>query len=218
MTALTMALTMAQFSSLFPRLKGEQLDAYLPALNAALAEFHIGTPQRVAAFLAQVGHESAGLTRWEESFAYTPERLLKIFPNRVRSVAQAKDLVKAGPAAIAEHLYGMRPAMGNMRPGDGWRFRGRGPIQITGRINYATYGDAIKVPLELQPERVLEPAVGFRVAGSYWETHGCNALADEQDVEQITRRINGGLNGFDDRVARWNLASQVLGDTGTRTA
>lgn len=107
--------------------------------------------------------------------------------------------------------YEGRRDLGNVRPGDGRRYKGRGPIQLTGRTNYRNAGRALGLPLEAEPRRAAEPRIGFRVAVWFWSTRGLNALADRGDFIGITRRINGGTNGLADRQARW-ARIRALGD------
>lgn len=101
--------------------------------------------------------------------------------------------------------------LGNTDPGDGKRYKGRGPIQITGKANYDKYGDALGVDLVHNPEKASLPDIAFRVAGSFWKTHGLNELADHESFETITRRINGGLNGLEDRKKYYTRARKILG-------
>jgi putative chitinase len=107
--------------------------------------------------------------------------------------------------------YEGRRDLGNVRPGDGRRFKGRGPIQLTGRANYRAAGRALGIELENNPTRAADPDVGFRVAAWYWRTRGLNTLADQGDFRQITKRINGGFNGLADRQRYWARAKAVLG-------
>lgn len=172
-------LTLEQLRTLMPRLPLARARRLLPHLNAACAEFGIDTPARLAAFLAQIAHESGDLRHWEE--------------------------LASGLA------YEGRRDLGNTRPGDGPRYRGRGPIQLTGRANYRRYGRLLGLDLEGRPELAALPEVGFRVAGLYWKSHGLNALADRGDLRGITRRINGGYNGWLSRLARYRRALRVLG-------
>jgi putative chitinase len=165
---------------------------YLPWFNQAAADFDIRTPQRMAAFVAQVGHESMGLHHAREVW---------------------------GPTA-AQARYEGRADLGNTQPGDGQRYLGRGPIQTTGRANYATVRDRLRrrygadVPdFEREPELLELPRWGTLASADYWQRNGCNELADAGTFaafEAITRKINGGLNGHADRLVRWNKAKQVL--------
>ncbi len=171
-------LTVQQLRAIVPNLPLAKAQEYLPHLNAALAEFNINTPARQAAFVAQLAHESVGLTAFEE-FA-------------------------------SGRAYEGRPDLGNVKPGDGVRFKGRGPIQLTGRSNYREVGKALGIDLENNPKLASTPEVGFRVAGQFWERNGLNKLADAQKFDSITKRVNGGFNGKADRDRYYARAKDVL--------
>lgn len=159
---------------------------YLQPLNDAMHEFEINNLARVCAFLAQIGHESGELVWMEELWGPT-EAQRRYDP----------------PSGLATRL-------GNTRKGDGLRFKGRGPIQITGRDNYRRYGELLDVDLMAEPALAAAPAVAFRIAGLYWQHNGLNQLADRGDFERITRRINGGLNGQAHRLQMLERARAVL--------
>lgn len=157
-------------------------------LTAAMALYAIDSPKRQAAFIAQIGHESGRLIYVRELW---------------------------GPTEVQQGYEG-RADLGNTQPGDGFRYRGRGLIQVTGRTNYQSCGDALGLDLVGQPELLEQPGNASLSAAWFWNTHGCNTLADIMDFETITRHINGGLNGFDDRVTLWKMARVALGvDDGT---
>jgi len=177
---------------IMPNLSDAKRAAYLPPLQSALTEFAVNAPRREAAFLAQVAHES-GEFRWMEEIWGPTAAQKKYEP----------------PSDTATKL-------GNTQPGDGKRFKGRGPIQITGRANYAKYGGRLGINLINNPEKAATPEVGFRVAGLFWQRNGLNELADREMFETITRRINGGLNGYADRLKYYARAKQVLGVGTTR--
>lgn len=210
--------TTKHLHALFPRLTEMVIAGYVIPLGAALVEFSITTPPRISAFLAQLGHESAGLTCWVEDLHYRPETLAKLFA-RCRDTHGnptwgAIEACRRGPEAVAELIYGDREDLGNVEPGDGWRFRGRGPIRVTGRANYKRTGAVLEVDLEAQPALLETPQYGFRSAGLYWMSRGLNDLADRETdnaYKFISRRINGGLAGLDDRVGRWREARAVFG-------
>lgn len=159
-------------------------------LSAALERFAINTPERVAAFLAQVAHESGGL-RW------------------VRELW--------GPTA-AQRGYEGRHDLGNTQPSDGERFKGRGLIQITGRANYRRCGEALGLPLLGRPELLEEPQHAAMSAAWFWAANGLNSLADAGEFEAITRRINGGTNGAAERREYYRLAQAHLGASDASTA
>lgn len=168
------------------RCSGARIDRateFLPFIEAAMSEFDIDTPIRQAAFLAQVGHESGG-------FHWTVELW--------------------GPT-LAQTRYEGRVDLGNINPGDGFKFRGRGLIQTTGRSNYSATGDALGVDLISNPEALAELELATRSAAWFWKAHGLNELADTGDFMRITRRINGGTNGYQDRAALYAVGCDVLG-------
>ncbi len=189
-------LTVEDLQLVMPRLKPRPNEAqsYVAPLNAALERFEINTNLRMAAFLAQIAHESYDLKFWKEVWGPTP--------------AQKR---YEPPSDLATRL-------GNTEPGDGERYKGRGPIQLTGRANYRAFGESLGFGLEQRPQLVETPEVGFLVAGQYWQQKGCNALADAmatpgaalEQFAAITRKVNGGLNGIDDRVRRWTHIKNVL--------
>jgi len=155
---------------------------FFPHVYAAMLEREIDTPERQAAFLAQVGHESGGLHWLTEIWGPTP----------------------------AQTRYEGRADLGNTEPGDGYRYRGRGLLQTTGRSNYARTGAALGLDLLAQPDLLAKPEAAARSAAWFWQAHGLNELADAGDTMVITRRINGGLNGYAERLALYELAREVL--------
>lgn len=177
------ALTAERFARIFPRIKPSLQDRYYRATVAACTRFRITTPERLSAFLAQVAHESGGLL-W----------LAEIW----------------GPTA-AQERYGQRADLGNVMPGDGERFKGRGPLQITGRLNYATVGQALGLPLEREPELLEEIEHGMEAAAWWWAKHNLNSLADVGEFDRITRTINGGATGLPDRWRRYQTVRRILG-------
>ncbi len=160
----------------------DRATTFLPHIEAAMAEFDISTRERKAAFLAQIGHESGGLHWLVELWGPTP----------------------------AQSRYEGRKDLGNTQPGDGYRYRGRGLIQITGRANYTECGAALGFDLVGQPEKLGEPELAARSAAWFWDSRGLNEIADNGDFQTITKRINGGLNGYADRVARHEAALDAL--------
>jgi len=177
----------------------------LPALNAAMARFKINSPVRMAAFIAQVGHESGQLTRMVENLNYSADRLRAVWPNRFDAALAAQ--VARKPEQIANIVYAGR--MGNTLPGDGWKYRGRGLIQLTGANNYRAAA-ALGLDLVNHPELVEQPEAAALVAGWFWQSNGLNELAESGQFAKITRTINGGLTGHAERVALRDLAAKVL--------
>jgi putative chitinase len=170
----------------FARAAGISMDLarrWAGSMTSAMAERGINTPRRQAAFIAQTAHESGGFVHVREIWGPTPQ----------------------------QQRYEGRADLGNTQPGDGSRYRGRGPIQITGRANYRAVGKALGFDLEAFPQLLEGAELGARAAAWFWHTHGLNELADVDDFASITRRINGGLKGIDDRRRRWEIARSTLG-------
>lgn len=186
-------LTTEQLQAIMPLLPAAKRATLFPFLTAAVNEFGIDRPARAAAFLAQLAHESAQLRFMEEIWGPTAAQRRYEPPGRL-----AGDL-------------------GNIEAGDGRRFKGRGPIQITGRANYRRFGDLLGLDLVSAPEQAALPDVAFRIAGLYWSKKGLNELADRMTAEafrEITRRINGGFNGLAERERFYETAKAVLNAVG----
>ena len=179
-------ITQPQLQRIMPNLGAQKLGLYLPHLNAAMQTYGVDTLLRTAAFVAQLAHESAEFRFMEEIWGPIP--------------AQTR---YEPPSDLAKRL-------GNTQAGDGKRFKGRGPIQITGRFNYKKYGDLLSIDLVGQPELAAQPAVAFSTAGLFWKTNGLNELADGEQFVTITKRINGGTNGLPDRERYYARAKDVL--------
>ena len=200
-----MPITQPQLLQILPQAR-QVAGFFVPALNAAMTRFKINSPVRMAAFIAQVGHESGQLTRMVENLNYSADRLQAVWPNRF-DAALAAQLARK-PEQIANIAYGGR--MGNTLPGDGWKYRGRGLIQLTGANNYRAAGAALGLDLVNHPELVEQPETAALVAGWFWQSNGLNELADSGQFAKITRVINGGLAGQADRLALRDLAAKVL--------
>jgi len=179
----------------------------------AFERHQITTPLRQAHFLAQASHETGGFRRLEESLNYSAERLLAVFARYIDSQAMAERYERR-PEALANLVYDDRnPArrnkLGNVQDGDGWRYRGRGIFQLTGRSAYREMGRRCGLPLEDRPELVNEPQYMLAVACSFWAWRGLNLFADEDDLMGVTVRVNGGQHGLSDRAAwlvKWKEA------------
>lgn len=179
-------LTPDQLRRIMPNLPAAKAETLLPHLNSAMAEFGIDTLLRTAAFAAQLAHES-GEFRWMEEI-WGPTSAQKRY----------------------EPQTDLSQRLGNTEAGDGLRFKGRGPIQLTGRANYARFGGLLGIDLVGAPEQAAAPEVAFRIAALFWKNRGLNELAEAGDFREVTRRINGGFNGFDDRVRYYERAKSVL--------
>lgn len=168
-----------------------QARQFVEPLAAACARFAIHTPARIAGFVAQCRVESAGFTRLEEGLFYTtPERIREVFPSKVPSLADAARLVR-NPRALANRVYAGRLGNGDEASGDGWRFRGRGLIQLTGKAGYNDAAESLARPYITSPELVALPADACMAAAWYWHTRKLNVLADSGQWDAITRAVNG---------------------------
>lgn len=189
-------------------------DAWLEALADWLPKCGIDTPHELASFLAQVVHESDEFRNLEENLNYSAERLMVVWPKRFRDYDVASQYDHA-PEKLANYVYDdarrdEKHKLGNILPGDGWRFRGRGPIQLTGRAAYTECGAAIGEDLVAFPDKVKEPFIGVRVACWFWKTRNLDAVDDDEDVRVDTRKINGGETGLVRRQALFDKYLDVL--------
>lgn len=156
-------------------------------------------------FLGQVLHESSGLSRLSENLNYSAERLCAVWPKRFSTLADAQPYAR-NPEALANKVYGGR--MGNTQAGDGWLYRGRGPIQLTGRDNYAAVGALLGMDLINEPELMEQPEIALRATVAWWEDRIPDSFLG--DVEKVTKRVNGGLIGLADREHLTELAGTAL--------
>ena len=176
-------------------------DAFAAIIPTSL----FGRGTGLADFLGQVLHESARLSRVKENLSYTAQRLTQVWPRRFPTLAAAQPFAR-NPRALANKVYGGR--MGNRRADDGWLYRGRGPIQITGRDNYIATQRDTGLPVLAEPDLLLTPEPGLRAAIAWWGRNVRNS--DLGDIEAVTRRVNGGLNGLADRRALTQRAREAL--------
>jgi len=208
-----MQLTQQQLVQILPSAR-QVAGVFVSALNQAMARFGVDSPVRAAAFLAQVGHESQQLTALSENLNYSAQGLAATWPTRFRGDDGRPNAmalqIQRRPEAIANSVYANRNGNGAEATGDGWRYRGRGLIQLTGRANYRAAGAGIDADLEQVPQLLEQPVYAAKSAAWYWKEYGLNELADAGKFEAITKRINGGLNGQAERVALWEVAKRVL--------
>ena len=183
---------------------------WLEPLNAASAKYDISTPARQASFIGQCSHESGNFRILEENLHYSAAGLMRVWPSRFPNLEVANQF--AGNAEkIANKVYAGRMGNGDEESGDGWKYHGRGLIQLTGKDNYANCGSGIGVDLVGDPDRLLDPQYAALSAGWVWNKKGLNDLADTGDYETMTKRINGGTLGLDDRKAKIAKAREILG-------
>lgn len=204
-------ITQEQLKQLLP--KNPYVEHWHRALEQLLPEYEINSPQRIAAFVAQCAHESGGFTALVENLNYRWQSLRKVFPKYFPNDQIAQDYAGRPnkQEAIANRIYASRMGNGDEASGDGFRFRGRGLIQLTGRHNYTWFAAS----LEISPEDASEYLTTFEGAAQsacwFWETNKLNQWADKGDILTLTKRINGGTIGLDDRIKHYEHALHVLG-------
>ena len=204
-------ITKEQLAQLIPG--NPYLDQWCNALNEILPEYGIDTPQRVAAFIAQCAHESGNFRALKENLNYRWETLRKLFSKYFPT----DDLAKAYAAmpnkqeAIANRIYASRMGNGDEQSGDGFRFCGRGLIQLTGRDNYTFFAGSLDIPVEEAAEYLQTFEGAVQSACWFWETNNLNQWADKDDILTLTKRINGGTIGLEDRKKHYEHAKHVLG-------
>lgn len=192
-------------------------DVWYTNIAMAMSKYGINTPLRQAHFIAQTGHESSGFRKVEEGLNYSESALLSMFSKRI-TPAQAKkygrnELHAADQKMIASIIYANRNGNGDIESGDGYRYRGRGLIQITGKANYAALVEQLGADVVSNPDLLTGYKLAAESAAAWWKNHGLNELADSDDVTRITRIINGGTNGLDDRKSRLTKAKGILCST-----
>jgi putative chitinase len=195
---------------LLPKVKN--LQEWYEELLGVLPQYEIDTPNRVAAFIAQCGHESMGFTALQENLNYSADGLRKIFGKYFPTAEIAKQYARK-PEMIANRAYANRIGNGDEDSGDGYKYRGRGIIQITGRNNYSKCSIALfddETNLLENPDLLIEPHYAMHSACWFWNATRLNALADSGDMKTMTKRINGGYLGLEDRIAHYNHALEVL--------
>ena len=203
-----MELKKEQLRQLLP--KNPYIDQWHKALSQLLPDYEINTPQRIAAFVAQCAHESGGFVFLTENLNYKAESLMKLFSKYFKDMPTAK-AYERNPQKIANRIYADRMGNGNEASGDGWKYRGRGLIQLTGKTNYTWFAAS----LEISPEEAAEYTQTFEGAAQsacwFWETNKINTFADKNDIVGMTKRINGGTIVLDDRIKHYEHALHVLG-------
>ena len=185
------------------------LEHWCDALNKILPDYGIDTPQRIASFVAQAAHESGNFTALHENLNYRPETLRKIFPKYFPDDATAAQFAH-NPEMIANRVYANRMGNGDEASGDGFRYCGRGLIQLTGKTNYQAFADSLQMPVEDVPAFLQTFEGAVQSACWFWESNNLNQYADNGDFVTMTKRINGGTIGIEDRQQRYLRAMQVF--------
>jgi putative chitinase len=206
-----MELTKDQLKKLLP--KNPYIDNWHSALSQLLPEYNINTPQRIAAFVAQCAHESGNFMVLRENLNYRAATLRKIFPKYFPTDAMANEYASKPnkQEAIANLVYANRMGNGAPESGDGWRYAGKGLIQLTGKSNYTWFAASLQIPVEEASEYLLTFEGAAQSACWFWETNNLNQWADKGDIVTLTKRINGGTIGLEDRIKHYEHALHVLG-------
>lgn len=200
----------AQLRKLFPLAKDATVKAFAAKSGPLFREFDLSAKRiRIEYFLAQIAHETGGLTRSVENLNYSAKRITEIWPSRFPTLSSAAPYAN-NPEKLANTVYANRMGNGPPESGDGYRFRGRGYIQITGRDGYRNAGLRADIDLVANPEKAIETAHALRVACAFWKWKELNPLCDQRKFEEITKRINGGLIGYQDRLDWLTKVRKVL--------
>ena len=204
-------LTKDQLTQLLPG--NPYIDHWLEALNQLLPDYEINTPQRIAAFMAQCAHESGGFRTLKENLNYKAVTLRKIFPKYFPTDELANEYANKPnkQEAIANKVYANRMGNGDEASGDGFRYCGRGLIQLTGKDNYSWFAASIGITVEEAAEYLQTFEGAAQSACWFWENNNLNQWADKGDILTLTKRINGGTIGLEDRIKHYNHALHVLG-------
>jgi putative chitinase len=187
------------------------IDKYLPFVNMAMHKYQMNTPRRQAMFLAQLAHESGNFRFVEENLNYSADALERVFRKYFPTREFAEQYARQ-PEKIANRVYANRMGNGDESSGDGWKYRGRGLIQLTGLNNYANYAMQADTEALTRPEILTEPEYAADSAGWFWMVNRLNAMADTGDVRAVTRRVNGGFNGLKDREDKYNTLMTLFGN------
>jgi putative chitinase len=182
---------------------------WVDSLNEVFERFNISTPRQQAAFISQCGHECGSFKILEENLNYRAATLMKLWAKRFPTLEVA-NAYAGNPKKIANMVYASRMGNRDESSGDGYRFRGRGCIQLTGHTNYFHAGKALGIDFVADPDLVATPKYAALTAGWFWSTHKCNELAEAADWIGLTKKINGGTIGLDDRIKHTNEALAVL--------
>lgn len=204
----TFNFTKEQLAQLIPG--NQYVDHWYDALNDILPEYEINTPQRVAAFIAQCAHESGGFKALKENLNYKAPSLRRVFPKYFPDDAIAAAYANKGEM-IANRVYANRMGNGPEESGDGFRYCGRGLVQLTGKDNYSWFAASLEMPVEDVPEYLATFEGAVQSACWFWETNNLNQWADKDDILTMTKRINGGTIGLEDRKKHYEHAKHVFG-------
>lgn len=202
-------ITAEDINSIFPNAKDEIVEALVASQDMLAEKYGIDSPLRLAHFLGQTALESGGFRLMEENLNYSADRLMAVFPKYFRNV-DARSYHRQ-PEKIANHVYANRMGNGNESTGDGYMFRGRGLIQLTGRNNYSLFANDNDMTVEEAAQYLTTPEGAIESAAWFWNKNDLNDLADADDINAVTKRINGGHHGLAERTKYTNGFKEILG-------
>jgi putative chitinase len=203
-----MIITENQLKAILP--KNKNVKELAEALNLVLPKYEINTVNRIAGFIAQCGHESMGFTVLRENLNYSAKALNVIFPKYFIRAGRNANEYHRQPERIANIVYANRMGNGNIASGDGWKFRGRGAIQLTGKNNYTSFAKYINMPIDKAINYVETLQGAIESACWFWHTNNINRFCDSDDIVTMSRRINGGTIGLEDRKHHYEIAKDIL--------
>ena len=204
-------ITLELLRKVCPKTKPTVLEKYVTPLNEVCQYYEINTGKRMAAFLAQVAHESGGFNAVKENLNYSAKGLMTTFKKYFPTEALAKEYERQ-PVKIANKVYANRMGNGDEASGDGSKFCGRGLIQLTGKQNYTRFASDLGVTLDECVAYLETPAGAVSSAGWFFDQNNLNSISDRGDIKLLTRRINGGFIGLEDRIHHYEIALEVLGE------
>lgn len=199
-----------QLKAVMPQATEENIERFLPALNDELPKYGVDTPLRMAHFIAQIAHESGSFKYSSENLNYSAKALRSVFGKYFTSEEMAEEYQRQ-PEKIANIVYANRMGNGDTESGEGWHYRGRGLIQLTGKDNYTACSSAIGEDLVESPDKISDdPNISVAAACWYWNSRKLNDAADQDDVKTVTKKINGGTHGLEDRTAFLNRCKAIF--------
>jgi putative chitinase len=202
-------LTQAILKKVFPKAKTPK--KLFDAMDELFPKYSVDTPERIAGFLAQCGHESGGFRFVEENLNYSAKALDSVFGKYFKNGERDAKKYARKPEEIANVVYANRMGNGDEHSGDGWQFKGRGYIQLTGRNNYTSFAESVDVGLDDCIDYLKTPKGALESALWFWDTNKLNKYCDKHDVKGMTKRVNGGYNGLEDREEKWEKVLELLG-------
>lgn len=203
-----MPVSLEKLNEAFADATEEDVTLYYEPFIKVAEQYEINTPERMAAFIAQIAHESMNLRATKENLNYSAQGLLKVFPKYFTPQSAAS--YARNPEKIANKVYANRMGNGPEESGDGWRYRGRGLIQLTGKENHTNFANDMGMTLDESLEYLDTPEGAMMSAGWFWNKRHLNDYADRGDIKGISKRVNGGTIGLQERIDNYELALEVL--------